>query len=58
MTFGMANVEYTLAQMLFHFDWKLPSGITHESLDMAEHFGAVVKRKNELKLTPIPYENS
>ncbi|WCJ33075.1 cytochrome P450 family 71 subfamily B polypeptide 35 [Euphorbia peplus] len=55
VSFGMTNVEFPLAQLLFHFDWKLPTGITPQSLDMLEIFGGVVKRKNNLHLIPIPY---
>ncbi|XP_065862577.1 cytochrome P450 71D445-like [Euphorbia lathyris] len=58
LTYGMINVEFPLAQLLFHFDWKLPTGMTPENLDMVEIFGAVTKRKNDLHLIPIPYRPS
>nr|UXF47975.1 cytochrome P450 CYP71-3 [Euphorbia poissonii] len=54
MTFGIANVELPLAQLLFHFDWKLPGGVNPENLDMVEGFGATMRRKNDLHLIPIP----
>ena len=53
MSFGIINVELALAFLLYHFDWKLPNGIKHEDLDMAESFGATLKRKYVLKLIPI-----
>ncbi|XP_050218061.2 premnaspirodiene oxygenase-like [Mercurialis annua] len=53
--FGISNVEFPLAQLLYHFDWELPSGVNPEALDMDEVFGAVVKRKNDLCLIPTPY---
>ncbi|KAF2305570.1 hypothetical protein GH714_006825 [Hevea brasiliensis] len=53
--FGMANVEFPLAHLLYHFDWELPTGVKPENLDMVEVFGAVVKRKNDLHVIPIPY---
>ncbi|KAL4271455.1 hypothetical protein GQ457_13G001590 [Hibiscus cannabinus] len=55
MSFGMANVELPLAQLLYHFDWKLAGGRKLEDLDMEEVFGAVVRRKNCLCLVPTPY---
>ncbi|XP_065862598.1 premnaspirodiene oxygenase-like [Euphorbia lathyris] len=58
ITYGMINVEFPLAQLLFHFDWKLPTGMTPENLDMVEIFGIVTKRKNDLHLIPIPYRPS
>lgn len=55
ITFATPNVELPLAQLLYHFDWKLPTKTKHEDLDMTENFGATVRRKNDLYLTPIPY---
>ncbi|KAH7861523.1 hypothetical protein Vadar_027353 [Vaccinium darrowii] len=57
MNFGLANVEFELAQLLFYFDWKLPGGMKPEELDMTEEFGAVVRRKEDLKVIPIPYKS-
>ncbi|KDP45509.1 hypothetical protein JCGZ_17062 [Jatropha curcas] len=55
MTFGMVNLEIFLANLLYHFDWKLPKGITSENLDMTENFGGVIKRKQDLELIPVPF---
>ena len=55
ISFAMADIELTLAQLLFHFNWKLPNGINHESLDMTECFGMTVRRKGDLFLIPVPY---
>ncbi|XP_057993209.1 desmethyl-deoxy-podophyllotoxin synthase-like [Hevea brasiliensis] len=52
ISFGIANVEILLANLLFYFDWKLPHGMKQEELDMAESFGAVARRKNDLGLIP------
>ncbi|KAJ4841343.1 hypothetical protein Tsubulata_040452 [Turnera subulata] len=52
---GLATVELTLAQTLFHFDWKLPAGQEAEALDMAECHGSTVKRKYDLQLVSLPY---
>ncbi|XP_012465548.1 cytochrome P450 71D10 [Gossypium raimondii] len=53
--FAVPNVELPLAQLLFHFDWKLPK---QEDIDMTEEFGLSVRRKTELMLIPTPYRAS
>jgi flavonoid 6-hydroxylase len=55
ITFGMVNVEYPLALLMYHFDWKLPNGLKNEDLDMSETFGSAVARKDDLHLIPITY---
>jgi cytochrome P450 len=58
MTFGLANVELALAQLLYHFDWKLPNGATPEALDMEEHYSSLTRRKHDLILIPVSYRPS
>ncbi|CAN1135806.1 Cytochrome P450 71D10 [Linum perenne] len=56
--FAQANVELSLANLLFHFEWKLPEGVTEENMDMSESFGLAVTRKQGLIAVPIPYRPS
>nr|AVX32611.1 cytochrome P450 VoCYP71BE87 [Valeriana officinalis] len=58
MSFGMANIELPLAQLLFHFNWKLPNESNQEEIDMTEEFGISVRRKNHLNLIPVLYHRS
>ncbi|KAL6976071.1 hypothetical protein U1Q18_024865 [Sarracenia purpurea var. burkii] len=54
--FALPNIELPLAQLLYHFDWKLPNGIEQEELDMEEVFGLTVGRRRDLCLIPTPYD--
>ncbi|XP_019150785.1 PREDICTED: premnaspirodiene oxygenase-like [Ipomoea nil] len=52
LAFGFANTISPLAHLLYNFDWKLPEGVTAETLDMTEMLGLAVARKNDLILIP------
>ncbi|KAL5737418.1 hypothetical protein ACOSP7_030179 [Xanthoceras sorbifolium] len=58
ISFGMANIEFPLAMLLYNFDWKRPDEIKHEDIDMTEEFGATVRRKNDLWMIPSSYQHS
>ncbi|KAL2517573.1 Cytochrome [Abeliophyllum distichum] len=58
MNFGLANLELPLAQLLYHFDWKLPEGKSIADIDMTEADGIAVSRKNSLFLVPMSYTPS
>uniref|UniRef100_A0A0E0E480 Cytochrome P450 n=1 Tax=Oryza meridionalis TaxID=40149 RepID=A0A0E0E480_9ORYZ len=53
MAFGLANVELTLASLLYHFNWELPSGMHAESLDMTEEMRFTTRRLHDLFLIPV-----
>ncbi|CAI0439158.1 unnamed protein product [Linum tenue] len=53
ISFGMAVVKLTLANLLFHFDWTLPAG--QKSIDMRECFGMTLRRQYALHLIPTVY---
>ncbi|CAI0410692.1 unnamed protein product [Linum tenue] len=53
MTFGLAAAELTLANLLFHFDWKLPREVEATSFNMDEKFGVTLRRENHLELIPV-----
>ncbi|GFP93739.1 cytochrome p450 71d13 [Phtheirospermum japonicum] len=58
MNFGLASVELPLAHFLYHFDWNMPKGLTHDDIDMSEGEGVTVSRKNGLILVPTVYNSS
>ncbi|KAL0312076.1 UNVERIFIED_CONTAM: cytochrome [Sesamum radiatum] len=58
MNFGLANVELPLAQLLYHFDWKMPKGMSPDDIDMTEAEGIAVSRRNGLFLVPTIYSAS
>ena len=58
ISFGITTVELALAQLLYHFGWKLPNEVKPEELDMTENIGSTCRRKNDLYLiatTRIPF---
>ncbi|XP_022944980.1 cytochrome P450 71B34-like [Cucurbita moschata] len=56
LNMGVKIVELTLANLLYHFDWKLPNGMK-EDLDMEENYGLslTLHKKLPLKLVPTLY---
>ncbi|WCJ37068.1 cytochrome P450 family 71 subfamily B polypeptide 4 [Euphorbia peplus] len=55
ITLATINLELFLANLLYHFDWKFPDGITAETLDMTDVLGGTIRRKVDLELVPIPH---
>ncbi|CAN6270905.1 unnamed protein product [Urochloa humidicola] len=52
--FGTSTFEIALANLLYHFDWLLPNGVTPELVDMSEQYGMGVSKKLDLHLRAIP----
>ncbi|KAF6154770.1 hypothetical protein GIB67_032382 [Kingdonia uniflora] len=50
-----ANIELPVAQLLYHFDWKLPRGAKPDEPDMSESFSATMKKRVNLYLAPTLY---
>ena len=54
ITFAMSTIELTMANLLYHFDWKLPDGMNEEVLDVSETTGLVARKKSNLILVAVP----
>ncbi|TQD82716.1 hypothetical protein C1H46_031751 [Malus baccata] len=56
--FAVASTEYVFSNLLYWFDWKLPSGAKAlaETMDTDEVYGLSVHKKAALNLIPIPYD--
>lgn len=50
--FRLADIELPLAQLCYHFDWKLPG----DELDLTEKFGTISRPKNHPHFIPVPYD--
>lgn len=55
LIYGLTNVGHPLAQLLYHFDWKLPHGVCSDDLDMMETEGLTAGKKNDLCLIATPF---
>ncbi|KAL7582445.1 hypothetical protein Lser_V15G44446 [Lactuca serriola] len=48
-----ATIEFTIANLLYWYDWKIPGGVKNEDLDMVEEGSLLVRKKLPLFLVPI-----
>ncbi|WOG98511.1 hypothetical protein DCAR_0417854 [Daucus carota subsp. sativus] len=53
MWLALPTMMLPLAQMLYHYDWKLPDGLKNEELDMSEAYGITSARKQDLYVVPV-----
>lgn len=49
---GKVTIEIMLANLVYCFNWKLPSGMKKEDIDMTDVFGLAIHRKEKLFLVP------
>ncbi|GJM97249.1 hypothetical protein PR202_ga14162 [Eleusine coracana subsp. coracana] len=56
LAMGVTNVEFTLANLLYCFDWTLPEGMKPEDVSMDEAGGLTFHRKTPLVLVPTTYQ--
>nr|KYP69585.1 Cytochrome P450 71A1 [Cajanus cajan] len=57
ISFGLASIEYVLANLLYWFQWKMPDiGILMQNIDMTEVNGITVRKKVPLHLEPKTYD--
>ncbi|KAK4406067.1 cytochrome [Sesamum angolense] len=52
---GIAEVEVALANLLYSFDWELPTGMVEDDVDMDSSPGVVTQKKNPLCLMARSY---
>uniref|UniRef100_J3MPM9 Cytochrome P450 n=2 Tax=Oryza brachyantha TaxID=4533 RepID=J3MPM9_ORYBR len=52
VNFSMATLEIMVANLMYHFDWKLPEGMEANGIDMTEVFSSTLHRKEKLLLVP------
>ncbi|XP_039133154.1 cytochrome P450 71A1-like [Dioscorea cayenensis subsp. rotundata] len=50
MQFAVATIEFALANLVHHFDWEMPKGLSAEDLNMDEAQGLTMHRKYPLVL--------
>lgn len=55
LAMGATNVEFTLANLLYSFDWELPTDMKSEDISMEEE-GRAYQRKTPLCLVPTSYK--
>jgi cytochrome P450 len=53
LNLGLANMELALASLVYHFDWKLPSGVEPKDVDVWEAPGVIAKKNTGLLLHPV-----
>ncbi|RZC50036.1 hypothetical protein C5167_018464 [Papaver somniferum] len=55
IAFGTTSIEFTIANLLYWFDWDVPAGQNMEKLDMTEAIGLTVNKKLPIYAVPTLY---
>ncbi|KAF6137217.1 hypothetical protein GIB67_030981 [Kingdonia uniflora] len=55
MSLSVVTMEIALANLLYSFNWELPTGMKIEDLDMEEDGTFIIQKKSGLLLRPIKY---
>ncbi|KAL4182796.1 hypothetical protein AMTRI_Chr11g152040 [Amborella trichopoda] len=55
ITFAVSTVELALVNLLYYFNWELPSGVRPNDIDLTKVFGITMYRKEHLVLVAKPY---
>ncbi|XP_052210399.1 geraniol 8-hydroxylase-like [Diospyros lotus] len=50
---GIRMLKLVLANLLYHFDWKLPNGMLPQELDMQDKFGVTLQKAIPLVAIPV-----
>uniref|UniRef100_A0ACD5VTM7 Uncharacterized protein n=1 Tax=Avena sativa TaxID=4498 RepID=A0ACD5VTM7_AVESA len=58
LAMGVANIEFILANLLYCFDWELPTGVRTQDVDMEEAGALTFRKKTLLLLVPTKYDAS
>ncbi|KAK1420283.1 hypothetical protein QVD17_21752 [Tagetes erecta] len=53
VNFGLSTVEHAIANLLYHFNWKLPDGLKPDDLDMREVTAISTVPIQPLRIVPI-----
>jgi cytochrome P450 len=54
---AISTIEVMLANLVYHYNWKLPPELVEKGIDMTESFGLTLHRTEKLPLVPLQPQN-
>jgi cytochrome P450 len=54
---AISTIEVMLANLVYHYNWKLPPELVEKGIDMTESFGLTLHRTEKLPLVPLQAQN-